>query len=107
MKRLKSPAAEQMALHTTRLALARWSSGHSYVEALVAACGRPMPQARWHAGAQQHFLDWLKEGGFARHEQLDAINENSGNHAAVLMSHCGTRCEELKFSRVRISDAVE
>jgi hypothetical protein len=44
-------------------------------------------------------MDWLGAGGFG--------NENSGNDAAVLMPHCGAQCEELKFSRVRISDAVE
>jgi hypothetical protein len=50
-------------------------------------------------------MDWLAAGGFNMEEQH--ANENSGTAAAVLMSRCGTGCEEFKFSRVRIRDAVE
>ncbi|WP_049813908.1 hypothetical protein [Pseudoduganella sp. UC29_71] len=86
-------ASRHLAAHATRLGVERWR--------LDAAGMAPaaMPQADWHAAAQQHFMDWLADGGFR--------NENSGNDAAVLMSRYGTQCEELKFSRVRISDAVE
>lgn len=95
-------ASRHLALHVTRLGLARWR---------LDAAGMPaagMPQAAWHTAAQQHFMDWLAGGGFrAARPETARANENSGNDAAVLMPHCGTQCEELKFSRVRISDAVE
>jgi hypothetical protein len=94
--RSQKSASEYLVLHATRLGLDRWRQG-PIVQATQAAPA--MPQADWHAAAQQHFMDWLGAGGFG--------NENSGNDAAVLMPHCGAQCEELKFSRVRISDAVE
>ncbi|KQW96827.1 hypothetical protein ASC94_08365 [Massilia sp. Root418] len=89
----RKSASEHLVLHATRLGLDRWRQGP------VGQAAPAMPQAGWHAAAQQHFMDWLGAGGFG--------NENSGNDAAVLMPHCGAQCEELKFSRVRISDAVE
>ncbi|KQV80217.1 hypothetical protein ASD15_15220 [Massilia sp. Root351] len=92
-------ATRHLALHATRLGVARWRLG---------AAGKApsaMPQAHWHLAAQQHFLDWLAGGGI--NSEMACENENSGNDAAVLMPHCGAQCEELKFSRVRISDAVE
>ncbi|SFV12157.1 hypothetical protein SAMN05216552_103578 [Pseudoduganella namucuonensis] len=91
-----------MALHTSRLALAQWQSTGS----------ETMPQAAWHRTTQAQFLNWLSAGGFGGEEiggpENDGPeNENSGNDAAVLMPHCEAQCEELKFSRARISDAVE
>ena len=95
-------ASHHLALHATRLGVARWRLGAASLTPSA------MPQARWHAAAQQHFLDWLAGGGLnAELEDAECENENSGNDAAVLMPHCGAQCEELKFSRVRISDAVE
>lgn len=92
MSSLKA-ATRHLALHATLLGVERWRLGAAGQAPLA------MPQADWCAAAQQHFMDWLAGGGFG--------NENSGNDAAVLMPHCGAQCEELKFSRVRISDAVE
>lgn len=101
MSPLKS-ASRHLALHAVRLGVERWRQG---------AGGMPqagMPQAAWHTAAQQHFMDWLAVGGFKEElAETACANENSGNDAAVLMPHCGAQCEELKFSRVRISDAVE
>ena len=91
-------ATRHLALHATRLGVERWRLGAAGQAPLA------MPQAHWCAAAQRHFMDWLTGGGF-RNE--NSGNENSGNDAAVLMPHCGAQCEELKFSRVRISDAVE
>lgn len=89
------------------------------------------PQSTWRQAVQGQFLDWLGAGGFhsaresspevAASEEMfaamdmdvdiagrtNAKNENSGKVAAVLMSRPGTQCEELKFTRVRINDAVE
>ncbi|MYN09484.1 hypothetical protein [Pseudoduganella aquatica] len=96
-------ASRHLALHAASLGVERWRLGvHGQDTALAA-------QAGWHAAAQQHFMDWLAGGGFRQQEagEMDSTNENSGCYAAVLMSRCGTQCEELKFSRVRISDAVE
>lgn len=86
-----------MALHTSRLALAQCQSPGS----------ETMPQAAWHRNTRAQFLGWLSAGGFGGEEMPHAQNENSGNDAAVLMPHCEAQCEELKFSRARISDAVE
>ena len=96
-------AIRHLALHITRLGVERWQLGAAGHATLA------MPQAGWHAAAQQHFTAWLAGGGFKQEIEAAAEckNENSGNDAAVLMSRCGTQCEELKFSRVRISDAVE
>ena len=72
--------------------------------------GGDSPQAAWRRKVQGQFLDWLGAGGFhsaAEEMDADSTNENSGTGAAVLQSHPGTQCEELKFTRVRISDAVE
>ncbi|MRV71386.1 hypothetical protein GJ700_06590 [Duganella sp. FT92W] len=87
-----------MAQHTGELILIQ-AKGDSNTE-----------QAAWRREAQRQFLDWLGSGGF--HSEAEEIharsaNENSGTSAAVLQSHPGTQCEELKFTRVRIRDAVE
>lgn len=100
-------AAEQAALHATRLGLARWRSGYTYAEMQIAKALRPSPQAAWYAAAHKNFQDWLAAGGFACAEKKFHLNENSGNDAAVLMPHSGAQCEESKFSLVRIHDAVE
>lgn len=99
-------AGRHLALHATRLGVERWRLG------AAGTAPAAMPQAKWTAAAQQHFMDWLAAGGFRMEIRETARitaskNENSGNDAAVLMPHCGAQCEELKFSRVRISDAVE
>ena len=95
-------AGRHFALHATRLGVERWRLG------AAGAAPAAMPQAKWTAAAQRHFMDWLAAGGFrAEIAETASKNENSGNDAAVLMPHCGAQCEELKFSRVRISDAVE
>lgn len=67
-------------------------------------------QAAWRREAQGQFLEWLGAGGFhSEAEEMHArsTNENSGTAAAVLQPRPGTQCEELKFTRVRIRDAVE
>ncbi|GAB2853391.1 hypothetical protein GCM10027277_22230 [Pseudoduganella ginsengisoli] len=68
-------------------------------------------QAIWRREIQGQFLDWLGAGGFRSESdekyKQDSTNENSGTSAAVLLPHPGTQCEELKFTRVRIRDAVE
>lgn len=87
-----------MAQHTGELILIQ-AKGDSNTE-----------QAAWRREAQRQFLDWLRSGGFhseAEETLAQSVNENSGTSAAVLQSHPGTQCEELKFTRVRIRDAVE
>lgn len=78
---------------------------------LVQAKGdRHTEQAAWRLKTQGQFLEWLGAGGFhSEAEEIAArsINENSGTAAAVSQSHPGTQCEELKFTRVRMHDAVE
>lgn len=77
---------------------------------LVQAKGsRETGQSAWRLEVQGQFLAWLGAGGFhsETEERLAHTNENSGTAAAVSQSHPGTQCEELKFTRVRISDAVE
>lgn len=100
-------AAEQAALHQSKLALARWCSGHTYAEMQIAKALRATAQADWYEAAQRNFQEWLAAGGFACAEKESHPNENSGNDAAVLMPHGGAQCEESKFSLVRIRDAVE
>jgi hypothetical protein len=96
-------ASRHLALHATSLGVQRWRLDAGGQDPALAA------QAGWHAAAQRHFMDWLAGGGFRQEQagKMESTNENSGCDAAVLMSRCGTQCEELKFSRVRISDAVE
>jgi hypothetical protein len=84
---------------------------HTGALILAQAKGEPdTVQARWRQTVQGQFLDWLSAGGFQAEQEEAAhnggINENSGTGAAVLQSQPGTQCEELKFTRVRISDAV-
>jgi hypothetical protein len=67
-------------------------------------------QATWRREVQGQFLEWLGAGGFhseAEEQYARTTNENSGTAAAVSQSHPGTQCEELKFTRVRMRDAVE
>jgi hypothetical protein len=89
---------------------------------LVQAKGdRDTDQAAWRLEVQGQFLEWLGAGGFHSDEEEkqeekharnkngnenENENENSGTAAAVSQSRPGTQCEELKFTRVRISDAV-
>lgn len=75
--------------------------------------GRDTDQAAWRLKVQGQFLEWLGAGGFHSEEEEKHArskngneNENSGTAAAVSQSRPGTQCEELKFTRVRISDAV-
>lgn len=58
-------ARAQSAMHTARLALARWSGDQSYQELRLARLLPPSDQARWHAAAQRDFCAWLDGGGFA------------------------------------------
>ncbi len=51
-------------MHSTRVALARWTSGHSEIEMQVEKALRPSSQARWHDAAHAHFMAWLAAGGF-------------------------------------------
>lgn len=116
---MNQSAFHMMALHTGELILAH------------ARGDRDTPQSAWRQAVQGQFLDWLGAGGFhsarergpeaaAAEEMFAAVdvdmdligrtnakNENSGKSAAVLTSRPGTQCEELKFTRVRIDDAVE
>ncbi|MBY0243687.1 MAG: hypothetical protein K2X55_30715 [Burkholderiaceae bacterium] len=87
-----------MAQHTGELILVQARGNHSTA------------QATWCLEVQGQFLDWLGAGGFhspAEEVHASSTNENSGTAAAVSQSHSGTQCEELKFTRVRIRDAVE
>ncbi len=56
-------AAEQSAMHTVHLAIARWRSGYCQCEMLSGS-----PQSRWHAAAQSNFAVWLAAGGFSQAE---------------------------------------
>lgn len=84
---------------------------HSGELILVQARGNhKTAQATWRLEVQGQFLDWLGAGGFhsaAEEMHARSTTENSGTKAAVSQSHPGTQCEELKFTRVRIHDAVE
>ncbi|CAN7160264.1 hypothetical protein LJR289_000149 [Pseudoduganella sp. LjRoot289] len=101
MSSRKKLASRHLALHATLLGVARWRLDTD------GTAPSSMPQADWHAGAQQRYMDWLAAGGFKQKGYVESVNENSGYDAAVLMSRRGTQCEELKFSLIRISDAVE
>jgi hypothetical protein len=98
---MKKSAFHFMAEHTGALILAQ------------ARGERGTAQAEWRHAVQGQFLDWLSAGGFQAGVAAETTptidsskNENSGTEAAVLTSHPGTQCEELKFTRVRINDAV-
>lgn len=97
---MKHSAFHFMAHHTGALILAQAKGDRNTV------------QASWRQTVQGEFLDWLSAGGFQAEpeDEKDAENtggnENSGTAAAVSQSQPGTQCEELKFTRVRISDAV-
>ena len=57
-------AMEQAAMHSARVALARWISGNSRVEMQLERALRPTNQARWHERTQANFMSWLASGGF-------------------------------------------
>lgn len=57
-------AREQSALFSTRLALARWSSGGQ-----LPGDGEPPLRAAWYAQAQRNFQAWLDQGGFAQYDE--------------------------------------
>ena len=59
-------AIEQAALHTTRLAIARWRSGNAFLQRQVDAALRPSVQATWYAETQKNFQRWLESGGFSQ-----------------------------------------
>ncbi|HEU4775561.1 MAG TPA: hypothetical protein VFS95_01980 [Telluria sp.] len=107
-------AAEAAAAHRTRLALSRWCSGDTPAALKTAATLHPGPQAQWHAALQRQFSAWLEAGGFAAQEREE--EKHAPQTAAPLKTaawrrcsqpHCGTLDEELKFSLLRIRDAVE
>ncbi len=57
-------AIEQSAMHSARVALARWTSGSTRIEMQLEKFLRPTRQARWHDVAHANFLAWLAAGGF-------------------------------------------
>ena len=57
-------AMEQSAMHSARVALARWTSGNPRVEMQLERALRPTNQARWHDRTQANFMAWLASGGF-------------------------------------------
>lgn len=103
-------AAEAAAAHRTALALSRWSGGVTAAALKTAATLHPGPQAQWHAALQRQFCAWLEAGGFAAGGQEPAQVASPMKTAALRrcsQPHCGTIDEELKFSLLRIRDAVE
>ncbi|WP_220461436.1 hypothetical protein [Rugamonas apoptosis] len=105
-------AAEAAAAHRTALALSRWCSGDTAADLRTAAALHPGPQAQWHAALQRQFCAWLEAGGFAAQErQRPTPRTDAPMKTAALrrcsQPHCGTIDEELKFSLLRIRDAVE
>lgn len=69
-------AIEQAALHSVKLAVARWTSAD--VEFELASALPSSRRSRWHAAAQNDFMAWLREGGFARQDELDASTPAAG-----------------------------
>jgi hypothetical protein len=57
-------AAEQAAMHSVKLAVARWTCAD--VEFELAASLPSTHRSRWHAVAQNDFMAWLNAGGFAQ-----------------------------------------
>lgn len=57
-------ALEQSALHSARLAIARWSNGSAFPQKQLNAALRPSVQAAWYAQTQKNFQQWLESGGF-------------------------------------------
>lgn len=82
-------AQAQSAMHYTRVAIARWCSGHSLSELLAAEALMPTPQSRWHAAVQRDFCAWLDAGGFSRIED-DADTDGGGDllQAELNCLHC-------------------
>ena len=58
-------AFEQLAMHRTKVALARWTSGNTYAEMEVEKALRPTSQTQWYSKAHANFISWLATGGFA------------------------------------------
>lgn len=103
-------AAEAAAAHRTALALSRWSSGDTLAALKTAATLHPGPQAQWHAAMQRQFCAWLEAGGFAAGDTAPAQPAPPMKTAALrrcFQPHCGTIDEELKFSLLRMRDAVQ
>lgn len=129
-------AADAAAAHRTALALSRWRRGETEADLAAAAALHPGPQAQWHAALQRQFNAWLEAGGFAAQERAPRAqgmeqepaphparqpdrqpDQQLARQAAAPMKtaawrrcsqpHCGTIDEELKFSLLRIRDAVE
>jgi hypothetical protein len=59
-------AVEQAAMHSVKLAVARWTCAD--VEFELASALPSTHRSRWHAAAQKDFMAWLSAGGFARQE---------------------------------------
>lgn len=64
-------ALEHLALYSTKVALARWGSGHTWNEMQMALALKPSCQTTWHNMAQDNFQSWLAAGGFA--SDIDAL----------------------------------
>jgi hypothetical protein len=67
----KQATNRHLALHATQLGVARWRQGPDRT------AHPAMPQAAWHAAAQQRFMDWLAAGGFdqAEHGERQDVRE--------------------------------
>jgi hypothetical protein len=59
-------ATEQAALHSVKLAVARWTCAD--VEFELASALPSSRRSRWHDAAQNDFMAWLSAGGFAQPE---------------------------------------
>jgi hypothetical protein len=70
-------AIEQAALHTARLAIARWRSGSAFPQRQVDAALRPSVQAAWYAETQKNFQRWLESGGFSQAGQAAMPRANA------------------------------
>ena len=64
-------AMEQSAMHSARVALARWASGTPRAEMQLERALRPTNQALWHERKQANFMAWLASGGF----RADAVGD--------------------------------
>ncbi|MBA5638228.1 hypothetical protein H3H37_14310 [Duganella sp. LX20W] len=112
----RQAAAEAAAAHRTALAMSRWRSGDTAADLRTAAALHPGPQAQWQAALQRQFCAWLDAGGFAAPEPAQEQKQATAQPAPPMKTaalrrcsqpHCGTIDEELKFSLLRIRDAVE
>lgn len=59
-------AVEQAAMHSVKLAVARWTCAD--VEFELASALPSTHRSRWHTAAQKDFMAWLSAGGFSQQD---------------------------------------